>query len=109
MQNGKNRISIWTDKLCQGTYEEMIYFKDSGKISIFPNPTDGLINIKIPNNEEKVMVEVSTLNGAIVLQQIMAVPANKLVTINATALATGLYTVRISGSTLHSTIKMVKK
>jgi len=109
LQNGKNRISIWTDKLCQGKYEETIYFNDSGKISIFPNPTDGLINIEIPNNEEKVMVEVSTLNGAIVLQQIIAVPANKLVTINATSLATGLYTVRISGSTLHSTIKMVKK
>lgn len=109
LQNGKNRISIWTDKLCQGKYEETIYFNDSGKISIFPNPTDGLINIEIPNNEEKVMVEVSTLNGVIVLQQIIAVPANKLVTINATSLATGLYTVRISGSTLHSTIKMVKK
>jgi len=109
LQNGKNHISIWTDKLCQGTYEETIYFNDSGQISIFPNPTDGLINIETPNNEEKVKVEISTLNGAIVLQQIIAVPANKLVPINATSLATGLYTVRISGSTLHSTIKMVKK
>ncbi|MDD4970608.1 MAG: leucine-rich repeat protein [Paludibacter sp.] len=109
LQNGENRISIHTEKECQGIFEETIYFNGNSQITLFPNPTNEFIKIVIPGNEENVTVEIATLTGTIAIQESVAVPANRLITINATSLAIGNYIVRIPGVTQHGAIKMVKK
>jgi len=109
LQAGENRISIATDKLCQGVYEENIYTDANGLISLFPNPTDRLINIGIPGNEQTITVEIYALNGTLVQHQTEAVPVNRLVIINVSSLSAGTYTVKIKSATVNGSVKLVKK
>jgi len=109
LQKGENRISIRTDKACQGTYEETIYFDGNGQIALFPNPTDGQIAISIPGKDETVSVEIALLNGNVQYKQLLSVQPDRLVHINVSWLPAGIYLVKINTQTVNSTVKMVKK
>jgi len=106
---GENKIKIYTEKLCQGVYEETIYNSESGQISIFPNPTTGKITLGIPGEEESVTAEIVSLSGAVQLEQKLVVPASRLVDIDVSDFIRGTYIVKLNGSTVHSSVKMIKK
>ena len=109
LQNGENRVSIRTDKVCQGIYEETIYFDGNGQIALFPNPTDGQIAIDIPGKDETINVEIASLNGSVQYKQVLSVQYDRLVHINISDLPAGIYFVKINARTINSTIKIVKK
>jgi len=106
---GENKIKIYTEKLCQGVYEETIYNSENGQISIFPNPTTGKITLGIPGEEESVTAEIVSLSGAVQLEQKLVVPASRLVDIDVSDFIRGTYIVKLNGSTVHSSVKMIKK
>jgi hypothetical protein len=95
--------------VCQGTYEETIYFDGNGQIALFPNPTDGQITIGIPGKDETVSVEIALMNGSVQYKQLLSVQPDRLVPINVSGLPAGIYFVKINGQTVNSTVKMVKK
>lgn len=109
LQKGENRISIRTDKVCQGTYEETIYFDGNGQIALFPNPTDGQITIGIPGKDETVSVKIASMKGSVQYKQLLSVQPDRLVHINVSGLSSGIYFVKIQGQTVNSTVKIVKK
>ena len=109
LQNGENSISIRTDKMCQGTYEETIYFDGSGQIALFPNPTDGPIAIDIPGKDKTVNVEITSVNGSVKYKQILSVQPDRLVHINTFCFPSGIYFVKINAQTVNSTLKIMKK
>jgi len=106
---GENKIKIYTEKLCQGMYEETIYNSESGQISLFPNPTTGKITLGIPGEEESVTAEIISLSGAVELKQKLVVPSSRLVDLDVSDFSSGTYIVKVNGSTVHSSVKMVKK
>ena len=109
LQNGENSISIRTDKMCQGTYEETIYFDGSGQIALFPNPTDGPIAIDIPGKDKTVNVEITSVNGRVKYKQIISIQPDRLVHINISCFPAGIYFVKINAQTVNSTLKIMKK
>ena len=109
LNKGENRISIRTDKVCQGVYEEAIYFDGNGQITLFPNPTDGQITIGVPGKDEELTVEIAALKGDIQYKQTLAVQPDRLVHINVSGLAGGTYLVRVITKTIQGTVKMLKK
>jgi len=109
LQNGENSISIRTDKMCQGTYEETIYFDGSGQIALFPNPTDGPIAIDIPGKDKTVNVEITSVNGSVKYKQIISIQPDRLVHINISCFPAGIYFVKINAQTVNSTLKIMKK
>lgn len=106
---GENRIRITTGKICQGVYEETIYFNGINQISLFPNPTDGMINIGIQGKDEEVIIEIFSMNGDTRLKQNLTVPQNKIVSIDGSSLPNGAYIIGVNGITIHSTMKIVKR
>ena len=106
---GENKIKIYTEKLCQGMYEETIYNSENGQISLFPNPTTGKITLGIPGEEESVTAEIISLSGAVELKQKLVVPSSRLVDLDVSDFSNGTYIVKVNGSTVHSSVKMVKK
>jgi len=106
---GENKIKIYTEKLCQGMYEETIYNSENGQISLFPNPTTGKITLGIPGEEESVTAEIISLSGAVELKQKLVVPSSRLVDLDVSDFSSGTYIVKVNGSTVHSSVKMVKK
>ncbi|MBI9069501.1 MAG: T9SS type A sorting domain-containing protein [Salinivirgaceae bacterium] len=68
--------------------------------SIFPNPTNGMLNIKVLNSNEKVKVMVSDLSGKIILRDSF-ITETKL---NLSSLQKGLYLIQLksnSGVAVH--------
>jgi uncharacterized repeat protein (TIGR02543 family) len=106
---GENKIKIYTEKLCQGMYEETLYNSENGQISLFPNPTTGKITLGIPGEEESVTAEIISLSGAVELKQKLVVPSSRLVDLDVSDFSSGTYIVKVNGSTVHSSVKMVKK
>jgi len=106
---GENKIKIYTEKLCQGMYEETIYNSENGQISLFPNPTKGKITLGIPGEEESVTAEIISLSGAVELKQKLVVPSSRLVDLDVSDFSSGTYIVKVNGSMVHSSVKMVKK
>jgi uncharacterized repeat protein (TIGR02543 family) len=106
---GENKIKIYTEKLCQGMYEETIYNSENGQISLFPNPTTGKITLGIPGEEESVTAEIISLSGAVELKQKLVVPSSRLVDLDVSDFSSGTYIVKVNGSTVHSSVKMIKK
>jgi len=106
---GENKIKIYTEKLCQGMYEETIYNSENGQISLFPNPTTGKITIGVPGEEESVTAEIISLSGALQLKQKLIVPKNRLVDLDVSYFISGTYIVKVNGSTVNSSVKMMKK
>jgi len=106
---GENKIKIYTEKLCQGVYEETIFNSENGQISLFPNPTTGKITLGIPGEEESVTAEIISLSGALQLKQKLIVPKNRLVDLDVSYFISGTYIVKVNGSTLNSSVKMMKK
>lgn len=109
LNKGENRISIRTDKVCQGVYEEAIYFDGNGQITLFPNPTDGQITIGVPGKDEELTVEIAALKGNIQYKQTLAIQPDRLAHINVSGLAVGTYLVRVTTKTIQGTVKMLKK
>lgn len=106
---GENKIKISTEKLCQGVYEETIFNNESGQISLFPNPTTGKITLGIPGEEESVTAEIISPSGALQLKQKLIVPKNRLVDLDVSYFISGTYIVKVNGSTVNSSVKMMKK
>jgi hypothetical protein len=106
---GENKIRIYTEKLCQGVYEETIFNSENGQISLFPNPTTGKITIGIPGEEESVTAEIISLSGALQLKQKLIVQKNRLVDLDVSYFISGTYIVKVNGSTVNSSVKLMKK
>ncbi len=109
LNKGENRIIIRTDKVCQGVYEEAIYFDGNGQITLFPNPTDGQITIGVPGKDEELTVEIAALKGDILYKQTLVIQPDRLAHINVSGLAGGTYLVRVTTKTIQGTVKMLKK
>jgi hypothetical protein len=106
---GENRIRIYTDKLCQGVYDETVYNDVNGQLSLFPNPTMGKIAIGVPGNEDAVTVEVLSQGGQLLRQHRYPVPQNRVIEMDLSDFINGIYLVRINGSVIHRNVRVVKQ
>ncbi|GAT63022.1 leucine-rich repeat protein [Paludibacter jiangxiensis] len=109
LQPGENRIKIYTDKLCQGVYEETIYNDVSGQLSFFPNPTKGKITIGIPEEDKDVTIDLFSLNGQLLRKYKYQIPQNKLVNMDISDFSNGTYIVKVNGSVIHRSLRVVKQ
>ncbi|MTK52459.1 leucine-rich repeat protein [Paludibacter sp.] len=109
LQPGENRIKIYTDKLCQGVYDETIYNDVNGQLSLFPNPTKGKITIGIPGEDKNVTVDLFSLNGQLLRQYHYQIPQSKLVDMDISDFANGTYIVKVNGSVIHRSLRVVKQ
>ncbi|MBF0651077.1 leucine-rich repeat protein [Dysgonomonas sp. GY75] len=107
LQNGENRISIRTEKSCQGVYEETVFF--NGQITLFPNPADVQVTISIPGEDEQVTVEIFSMSGSRQYKEKLTVSSDRLVHINVSGYSSGTYLVKVSGATIQDIVRMVKK
>lgn len=82
------------------------YFQNEDMINIYPNPSNGQINIKINQFTGKVNLQVVDLNGRVVYS-LNNTDFNVEKTINLNHLQSGMYIVKINGSELNYTKKII--
>ncbi|WP_073307547.1 T9SS-dependent M36 family metallopeptidase [Flavobacterium terrae] len=81
-------------------------FDNSDKITIYPNPSNGLVNIKINSFIGKATVQVIDLNGRVVYS-LNSTEFNNEKSIDLSHLQAGVYAVKISGDELNYTKKII--
>ena len=83
------------------------YFNNEELIRVYPNPSNGLLNIRINKFVGKVTIEVVDLNGRSVFSQTDA-NFNIEKSININSLQSGVYIVKLTGDNLNYSQKLIK-
>lgn len=109
LKPGRNSIRITTENECQGIFEEEVYFTDTDKLILFPNPTKGELNVIIPQTETAVTIELISFAGNVALKKQAAVSRNGTVQINLHGLPAGVYIVKVSGKSGVMVGKVIKE
>lgn len=108
LEDGKNTISISTDKPCQGIHEEQIFL--SNKMFMYPNPFQNQFNIYLGDFEDNTVgVNVYSYLGQLVYSKEIDRKNSRSLTVDANNFSAGLHTVFVTSSTSVSIFKIVKK
>ncbi len=106
LRNGINTLKVFTNKTCQGVYEEQIFVSD-GPI-IYPNPFRDFITIFIGDVPKELTVNVYALNGRLVQNGKYQVSGTELV-LDFSTLPSGTYLMRYIGEGIIGASKIVKR
>ncbi|NHF58557.1 T9SS type A sorting domain-containing protein [Flavobacteriaceae bacterium TP-CH-4] len=102
------KLTVKTDKECQGTHEETLTLSD--KPIIYPNPVrSGTITLvmDVPS-DGSTRLQLHTLSGQLVMQK-MAVPNTKVIEIDVDQLASGTYLLSAQMNSETFTYKIIKQ
>jgi hypothetical protein len=76
---------------------------------LIPNPVINIASVYLPGTETLVQIEVLSVDGRVVARaRTYAVGADRSVKLDMTGFASGLYLVHVQGTTLNSSIKVIK-
>lgn len=83
------------------------YFENQELFRVYPNPTNGLLNVRINNYIGKVNIQVIDINGRIV-NEYKNEDFNTEKSLNLNNLQSGMYILKVSGDELNFTQKIMK-
>ncbi len=83
------------------------YFENQDLFKVYPNPTNGLLNVRINNYIGKVNIQVIDINGRIV-NEYANEDFNTEKSLNLNNLQSGMYILKVSGDSLNFTQKIIK-
>lgn len=102
-----NTISISTNQLCQGKYEETIYL---GKTPIiYPNPVGNSLSIDLKSlTMNQVEIAIFTESGILVYSNNYLVE-QPIIEINTSLLSSGIYFLRLNNDNFNKSFKLLKQ
>lgn len=102
LKNGWNKVSVTTDKECQGVYQEEIFVNE--KVLVYPNPFTDILNLKI-NEPENSTILINIYDGAgFPVYRASHIIQNGLVSLELGRLDSGYYTISI-GKDVYKILK----
>ncbi|MDY7394014.1 T9SS type A sorting domain-containing protein [Aureibaculum sp. 2210JD6-5] len=82
--------------------------KRAVEYNVYPNPTDGLININIPSLRSSVKIVVTALNGKVIYQKEVKADNNGVFTqLNLSHMANGVYLIKMYNDNFNETKKVI--
>jgi hypothetical protein len=106
LQPGENKIRVSTNKDCQGTYEETIFY--SGEMMAYPNPiqNNNILNIYLGDlNNTTGTIEIYSVLGKLIYTE--STNSNQL-RISTDSFTKGLYLVNVTSGTIQKSFKIIK-
>ncbi|WP_189360385.1 alpha-amylase family glycosyl hydrolase [Algibacter mikhailovii] len=106
LQPGENTIRVSTDKDCQGTYEETIFY--GGEMMVYPNPiqNNNILNIYLGDlNNTTGTIEIYSVLGKLIYTE--STNSNQL-RISTDRFTKGLYLVNVTSGTIQKSFKIIK-
>jgi extracellular elastinolytic metalloproteinase len=83
------------------------YFDSKSQIRVYPNPSNGLYNVRINKFVGQVTIKVTDINGRVVYNQTDA-KFNTEKTIDLSAFQSGIYVLKVTGNDLNYSEKLIK-
>jgi hypothetical protein len=82
--------------------------QDPVSISVFPNPTKGMVNVHWSEDVKDGMIVVSDMTGKTVIARLLNnISAGQVITLNLENNANGIYLVQVKGNNFQTTRKIV--
>jgi|GEM_PF-1193082 len=105
--DGMNKLSVSTEKECQGVVERDLFVSEAHKI--YPNPFDQTLFVNLGNDiSPTAQITVASLNGSIVYTGVSEVQSH-LVQVNLSDLTSGMYVIKIKTGQSESSSKIFKQ
>lgn len=103
LKSGDNKLSIHTEKICQGVFDETIFVNENA--IIYPNPFSEILNIRLGSNQTET-VKITLVKGSgLVVYTGTYNNSNGTIQLNLPELESGLYFLSID----DKTYKVIKK
>ncbi|WP_242094158.1 T9SS type A sorting domain-containing protein [Aestuariivivens sediminicola] len=105
LKAGENKITVETDKNCQGKYEETIFY--GRELFLFPNPVADHVSLFFGESDNNtVSVKIVSLLGNEVYSQITRKP---VLTVDTSGLTNGMYVIQVASETYTKSLKIIKQ
>jgi len=107
LQNGENKLVVYTDKDCQGTFMQKIMVSEHA--IAYPNPFNNNLSLYLNREDvDKVNVKIYSTSGKLMYQAILK-PQNGTIQLNTGFLKSGLYNVYIKSAKHTVNYKVFKQ
>lgn len=114
-QNGNYHVVVTNANNCSAQSNTLAFttvgiadLERVGVTSVYPNPTNGLLNIQFSDNQQDVQLEIYDVSGRVHIQKrVMTISQNSVETLNLDNLTTGVYTLRILTNENQATFRIV--
>lgn len=114
-QNGNYHVVVTNANNCTAQSNTLAFttvgiadLERVGVTSVYPNPTNGLLNIQFSDNQQDVQLEIYDVSGRVHIQKrVMTISQNSVETLNLDNLTTGVYTLRILTNENQATFRIV--
>ena len=104
--NGLNKLSVSTDKPCQGVFEKNLPLNT---ITAYPNPVTDWLNIDLSSSSaSQGMAEITDVSGRIVYRKTF-VNTGSPIAIDMTRFGSGLYVLKLTTGDMRTIHKIIKK
>ncbi len=107
LKSGANNLTVKGDQICQGIYEETIYY--NSKMMVFPNPvTNDMLSVYLGNgkvSEAKIMV--FSILGEVIYNE-MVQPKNNTARLDFRNFSKGIYILKIFTNNENASFKVIK-
>ncbi|MEL4306618.1 reprolysin-like metallopeptidase [Joostella sp. CR20] len=107
LKKGINALKVYTEKDCQGIYQELII--SSGEMAIFPNPFIDELTIYTDTPSIKNSISIFNITGEMVNSQTQISDENGHIKLYLSSLTSGLYMMNIQNENTTKTFKLLKK
>ncbi len=106
LKTGVNSLSIEGDQICQGVYEETIYY--NSKMTVFPNPvTNNQLSVYFGNEQvSEAKLTIFSILGEVVYNQTVK-PKNNLVQLDFKNFSKGIYILNININNENTSFKVI--
>lgn len=105
LQYGENKISVKTDKDCQGKYEATIFYGDA--IAAYPNPISNQLHVYLGKlGSSPATIQIYSILG----NRVYSTTASKEnLTINTAGFPKGIYVLKVATEISNKSFKIIKK
>ena len=107
LKPGMNRLNISAKFDCQGSYFEEIFVSEN--VVVYPNPTEGPVQIYVGGSDKKVSFSVVNLQGQQLHRELVAIPSSRVIEYELGNYPSGVYIFTLQGDTVDKQFKVVKK
>lgn len=107
LKPGMNRLNVSAKLDCQGRYFEEIFVSEN--VVVYPNPTEGPVQIYVGGSDKKVSFSVVKLQGQQLHRELVAIPSSRVIEYELGNYPSGIYIFTLQGDTVDKQFKVVKK
>ena len=107
LKPGMNRLNVSAKLDCQGSYFEEIFVSEN--VVVYPNPTEGPVQIYIGGSDKQVSFSVVDLQGQQLHQELISIPSSRVIEYGLGNYSSGVYILTLQGETVNKQFKVVKR